>query len=98
MGICTRVCVCVCVCVRARARACKGVFYDATNILPTKRQMTGLLMNGKLGNDLEGRGCSLTDVLSRNLSGGTESPDSRCFGRDSNRAPPKYKSRTVLLR
>jgi hypothetical protein len=52
--------------------------------------------------DLEGSGRDIIGVLSLNLEGTEENyesvQDSRCFGRDSNQAPPEYESRALLLR
>jgi hypothetical protein len=58
-------------------------------------------MNDEL--DLEGSGRGLLELLSRYLPGGIEEnfrklrQDSRCPGRDSNRAHPKYKSMALPL-
>jgi hypothetical protein len=52
---------------------------------------------------VESGGRGLIEVLSQHLPGGIEeyhekpSQDSRCSGRDSKRAPPKYKSKALML-
>jgi hypothetical protein len=60
--------------------------------------------NGKMKDEFGWKRSGLIEVLSQNLPGRTEentkylSQESRCPGRDENRAPPEYKSEALPFR
>jgi hypothetical protein len=71
-----------------------GLFYDRVTIWIIQRRK--VLIN----NYLERGGTDLIEVKIRHFHGRSEvnhkNREVLCYGRDSNRAPPKYKSRTLL--